>query len=154
MMILTDRLESVMNEQGLNVVTTAEKAKVAPEPIGKALMSGKVPTARKLINICAAMNVSAEYLLGLTDENKGAPNGKILPLNESTDWYKQRVLIATRKESNKIVAAKTGLKFWDVRDIFSKNNFMPVDKMLKICKAYDVSLDWLLGLSDDGGPEE
>lgn len=62
----TRRLKKVLMESGLTIEEFAKQCKVSRSAM-KNYLDGRLPQSDQLINICKACNVSADWLLGLSD---------------------------------------------------------------------------------------
>lgn len=61
------RLKKVLAERGMMQKELAEKIGVNEMAISRYVHGGRIVSASILIDICKALNVSADYLLGLTE---------------------------------------------------------------------------------------
>lgn len=64
------RLRQALREKGLSTTVFAELAGVRAETIRKCFSDSRVPRADCLVAICETHNLSADWLLGLKEENK------------------------------------------------------------------------------------
>ncbi len=62
---LGQRLKKILNEQGMMQKELAEKIGVSEMVISRYIHGGRIISVPILIEICKALNVSADYLLGL-----------------------------------------------------------------------------------------
>lgn len=62
-----DRLKEAMNIRGINQRQLAEKIKVTPQSISYYYNGSRLPDANVLRDIAKALEVSADYLLGMSD---------------------------------------------------------------------------------------
>ena len=68
-MTIGQRLKQVLNDQGMLQKELAEKIGVSEIVISRYVHGGRIVSVPILIEICKALNVSADYLLGLTEVN-------------------------------------------------------------------------------------
>jgi transcriptional regulator with XRE-family HTH domain len=61
------RLKNVLTERGMMQKELAEKIGVHEMAISRYVHGGRIISVPILIDICKALNVSADYLLGLTE---------------------------------------------------------------------------------------
>ena len=61
------RLKEELENSKLTVKQLAEKIGVSPEMVTQYYTTKKLPKLDTFIRICKALNVSADYLLGLSD---------------------------------------------------------------------------------------
>lgn len=64
------RLKKVLAERGMMQKELAEKIGVNEMAISRYIHGGRMVSVSILIDICKALNVSADYLLGLTEVTK------------------------------------------------------------------------------------
>ena len=67
---LGQRLKKVLAEQGMMQKELAEKIGVNEMAISRYIHGGRIVSVPILIEICKALNVSADYLLGLSEAKK------------------------------------------------------------------------------------
>ena len=66
-MAIGQRLKQVLNDQGMMQKELAEKIGVSEIVISRYVHGGRIVSVPILIEICKALNVSADYLLGLSE---------------------------------------------------------------------------------------
>ena len=66
-MAIGQRLKQVLNDQGMMQKELAEKIGVSEIVISRYVHGGRIVSVPILIEICKALNVSADYLLGLDE---------------------------------------------------------------------------------------
>ena len=69
-MTIGQRLKKVLNDRGMMQKELAEKIGVNEMAISRYIHGGRIVSVSILIDICKALNVSADYLLGLKEENE------------------------------------------------------------------------------------
>lgn len=62
-----DRLNEVLKENGISQVTLARKIAMSQGVVNNYCTGKREPTLDVLIRICEALEISSDYLLGLTD---------------------------------------------------------------------------------------
>ena len=62
-----ERFKRAVQESGLTLKELSETTDISMTPLRR-YTSDRVPKARALFKICMALHVSADYLLGLSDE--------------------------------------------------------------------------------------
>ena len=153
---LKSRFKQEMQRRGFYPYDAAKFCGLGHGVVIDCMNRGKAPCARRLAIICVAFDLSADYLLGLSDENK--------PLNpqctfESVCSYcgvfhgRIKTIFKTREEL-KVFCKHVGVKECLLSRSYSYGSFPTIETCVKLAVYAGVSLDWLLGLSDKGGPEE
>jgi transcriptional regulator with XRE-family HTH domain len=66
-MTIGERLKKVLNDRGMMQKELAEKIGVSEVVISRYIHGGRIISVPILIEICKALNVSADYLLGLSE---------------------------------------------------------------------------------------
>ena len=66
-MTIGQRLKKVLNDRGMMQKELAEKIGVNEMAISRYVHGGRIISVPILIDICKALNVSADYLLGLNE---------------------------------------------------------------------------------------
>jgi len=69
-MSIGQRLKTVLHERGMMQKELAEKIGVSEMVISRYIHGGRIISVPILIEICKALNVSADYLLGLSEVEK------------------------------------------------------------------------------------
>lgn len=65
--VFKTRLKEELENSKLTVKQLAEKIGVSPEMVTQYYTTKKLPKLDTFVRICKALNVSADYLLGLSD---------------------------------------------------------------------------------------
>ena len=153
---LKDRFNQEVQRRKFYPYDAAKFCGLGPGVVIDCMNCGKVPCARRLAIICIAFELSADYLLGLSDENK--------PLNpqctfENVYTYSKvflsriRTIFGTREELAKF-CKHIKIKASNMYRPYNYGCFPTIETSVKMAIYAGVSIDWLLGLSDKGGPEE
>ena len=66
-MTIGQRLKKVLNDRGMMQKELAKKIGVNEMAISRYIHGGRIVSVSILIDICKALNVSADYLLGLNE---------------------------------------------------------------------------------------
>ena len=123
--------------------------------IGDCMFGGKLPSAKKLAVICSSLGLSADYLLGFTDENKQPMLQNDFESKEYASLVQKRALaLAPFYSRISGVCREAGVSRSDFLRLRCSGLFPTLEKCIKIAKYYGVGMDWLLCLSEEGGPEE
>lgn len=67
--VFRNRLRDEIKQNGMTVKAIAEKVGISPEMVTQYCTTKKLPSLDTFVRICKALDVSADYILGL-DENK------------------------------------------------------------------------------------
>lgn len=117
----------------------ADLVGVSVPVISKAINFGIVPTVRMLIKIADKLELSFNYLLGLTDINEFI--GSAAP----TTFHKRlKELI----DSKKLDYSKMGFQRTYLYEWIKEGTYPSVDYVLDLANYYNVSPDYLLGRTD------
>lgn len=65
-----ERLEKVIKEKELSNAELARKLKVRPAAINNYIDGTFMPNVPNLVRLCKVLNISSDWLLGLTDDYK------------------------------------------------------------------------------------
>ncbi|MBQ3405028.1 MAG: helix-turn-helix transcriptional regulator [Oscillospiraceae bacterium] len=76
--VFSNRLREIMNTRGENQKTLASKTGVQRQTISLYLNGQSKPDSDRLAALCRALDVSADYLLGLSDIGSTSPNIKAI----------------------------------------------------------------------------
>ena len=76
MNIFSERLKGILDSRGISQVWVAEKANATAATISRYMTTERVPRGDIVANIAKALDVSADYLLGVTDIQTPISNGK------------------------------------------------------------------------------
>lgn len=114
-----ERLKGQMALRGINQKALAEKLGIGQQAISHWTTGKRSPDVEMLTNICTALNVSADYLLGIHDTP--SPNAEIQGIAKATGLTERAVevlasiqgfcldLKAERKEANAMIDAFTAI---------------------------------------------
>lgn len=69
-MTVGQRLKKALDEQGMMQKELAEKVGLNENAISRYIHGGRIISTPILVDICKALNVSADYLLGLSEVEK------------------------------------------------------------------------------------
>ena len=76
MNIFSERLKGILDSRGVNQVWIAEKANVTEATVSRYMTTDRVPRGDIVANIARALDVSADYLLGVKDIQTPISSGK------------------------------------------------------------------------------
>jgi len=65
--VFSERLRKITNEQDLSVTALSNLAGIAQPSLSMYLSGDRLPDAEVITRLCRALNVSADWLLGLSD---------------------------------------------------------------------------------------
>lgn len=148
--LFVDRFKAEMKSRGFNTVYDVmnEFPTLCIYQIVNCMSGGKVPSARKLANICFQLGLSADYLFGFIDENRKPSRDPQIDERGFFETIKERSRVSFGDEPLDALAEKAGVKTTALSGLKSKGQPPAMDSLYKICKTRNISLDWLLGLSD------
>lgn len=154
--ILGKRFKAEMDRRGLNLYEASALCGVNIPQVSNCMCGGPVPFPRLFRLICSAFNLSADYLLGLSDENKDVCGDlKYQTEQERHKQFKERIHKAVPYLGKFTeIAEKYGFTRGCITKPYAVGIYPRIDICYAVAKETGVSLDWLLGLSDKGGLEE
>ncbi len=137
-----ESINEILQENKLNVKNFADKIDCDQAAVRRWLYKTYLPDPETVIKIAEVFNVSPNYLFGFSDKKE---------LNKS----RQSNTFYERYESLKTINGLTDYrvsKSCEIQDSAiskwkSVRKFPAIESMLKLCKTYDFSLDYLLGIS-------
>lgn len=153
---LKSRFKREVQQRGFHPYDAAKFCGLGAGVVIDCMNRGKVPCARRLAIICVAFDLSADYLLGLSDENKPIdPQCTFKSVYSYSDVFHKRIkaVLKTYKDL-KAFCEHIGIKEHLLYRSYSYGTFPTIETCIRMAIYAGVSLDWLLGLSDKGGPEE
>lgn len=141
------RLTDLIDEEECSKYEFAARTGVSKEVINRACLYAIVPSLQSLLKIANYLQLSLPYLLALTDERNFAPAEKEEPFHIRLP----------------ALAAKIGKKYSEIAKVmpFPESYFhdwlrtktLPsLDYLLCIAEYFGVSIDYLLGRTDDDAP--
>lgn len=136
-----------MEESGVKAKTIAIKAEVPVSRIS-AMKRGYLVDAVSFGCICDTAGLSADYLIGMKEEN--SPVAK-MDARKRKRVIAERVKILVEKDAEKIttICENCGLYAGCLTKYINGSVKPRVESLLNIAAYYNVSLDWLLGLSEE-----
>lgn len=148
--VFAKRFNDEMKTKGDNIYSVAMKHGVSVALVAGCAYQGKLPPVRKLVKLCSSYGLSIDYLIGDCDENKPVNSGVVY--DYASDYPKQLAKRAKSVIRNSVSEAsqKTGIKYTDIAAFVASGKAMKIENVLSFAKYYNVSLDWLLGLSEEG----
>lgn len=153
---LKDRFKREVQRRGFYPYDAAKFCGLGPGVVIDCMNRGKVPCARRLAIICVAFDLSADYLLGLSDENKLLnPQCTFESVCSYCGVFHSRIkTIFKTSEELKAFCKHVGIKECLLYRSYSYGSFPTIETCVMMADYAGVSLDWLLGLSDKGGPTD
>jgi transcriptional regulator with XRE-family HTH domain len=182
-MNFSERLRELRDESELSQKEIAAGLGVCISAVSKYESGKNYPDVKKLIRLSEILNISSDYLLGLSDvmiplySTKTTPYILNLPFHATKEQYKVIRKISASVLRSEIKAIKTesfaerlkrlrlenemskkelAIEFKvtisAISEYETKKNFPDVKKVMKMAKNFDVSVDYLLGLSDSSFP--
>lgn len=68
MNIFSERLRNLLDSRGINQIWLAEKIHTTGATVSRYLNADRMPRGENVASVASALNVSADYLLGLSDD--------------------------------------------------------------------------------------
>lgn len=157
-LLLANKFKEIRKQQQM---TQCEFAEYLSEIIGSSIstqMVSEVENGRKvyhteaILKIAKEMNVSVQYLLGFGHKDR-------YPASERNETFGQRIKMLRKAKKIKLIDAgnlyyKSGVlpKAYSssrIVNIEHDRGTMPILKIHRLAKFYDVPIDYLLGLTDE-----
>lgn len=140
------RFKELAAETGLESKTlTAEKIGMTYVTFSKAYNYGIVPKISVLVKICDFFDVSADYILARTDDER-------FTKSESGQTFKDRLTLLKERKGLKSfyeLADKVHIHKSNISQWLTKNYLPEIESLEILADYFDVSLDYLLGRTDD-----
>lgn len=138
------RLNALIADCDCSIYEFAEKANISRGVITRAAIYGIILSVKPLIKMADTLNVSLEYLLGLTDNNSFEPS-------TSQTTFHQRLQSLCSENNLKFSQLGKHMPF-NVNLFYDwqREHTLPsLDYLIAIAYYFSVSPDYLLGRSDD-----
>lgn len=142
----SERLKNLREEKDLKQYELAKILNINVKAYSMYETEYKIVPSKHLITLCEALNVSVDYLLGLSND--------ILSKNyvHTTPDLSASRLIEFRK-SKKLTQEKLANILKTTQSVVSDwekgKRFIPTLYLFEICKKYNVSADYILGRKDN-----
>lgn len=146
------RLLDLRKTKGFSQKKLAEMLFISQQAYAKYEIGTATPSLYTLARLSSIFNVSADYLLGLTDKQKVMSN-----FNSETKEVVKLANIGDRikllRTSSELSQEEFGRIFGIVKStvcLYESGRSCPNDEVkINICRHFNVSLDYLMGLSDE-----
>ncbi len=141
-----NRFQELLEEANYNNKTlAAQKIGITYVTFSKAYNYGIVPKVSVLIQIADFFNVSIDYLLANTDDDRFLKSQNPKTFQERFVMLKERKKIKSFYElAEKVHIHKSNISQWLLK------NYLPeLESLEDLADFFDVSLDYLLGRTDD-----
>lgn len=76
MTIFSERLRGILDSRGVNQLWLSEQIRTTPATVSRYLTSDRIPRGDNVAAVAAALNVSADYLLGLSNDPRPIEQNK------------------------------------------------------------------------------
>lgn len=138
------RILKLIDEQMCSKKNFSLLVGVNKEVITRATVYAIIPSVRSLIKIADSLDLSFLYLLGETDEN-------IFYKTENPTTFHIRIeeLRKERKTKYSIIAAKMSFQKNSFYEWIRTNSLPSLEYLKEIAKYFSVSIDYLLGRTDE-----
>lgn len=150
-----DRVSSIFQDRLLDLISDFEcRKKDLPEFLGvskavitRALNYGIVPKPLSLMKIADKLEVSIEYLLGRTDKTHYVKSDCNMTFQMRFDELKSKRKLKNNQISVLLHIDRSYFSIWN------RENYIPsLEFLISIADYFKVSIDYLLGRTDDGEP--
>ena len=141
-----NRFKELLEESNYeNKTIAAQQIGITYVTFSKAYNYGIVPKVSVLIQIADFFNISIEYLLGQTDDDRFSRSSKPTSFQERLVQLKeQKELKSFYELAEKIHIHKSNISQWILK------NYLPeIDTLEILADYFGVSMDYLLGRTDD-----
>ncbi len=138
-----------MREKNWGVKAFANRIPADKNSVKTWLAGEYLPRYDSLVKLCDLLDVSADYVAGLSDERGGGLRLGV-PLNNLKACYVERVrgLISDKGVSAEKYAEMMGVKTATVENWFSGKKFPEMALVVKSAQTLGCSLDYLLSRTD------
>lgn len=138
------RLNEAIADSDCSIYEFAKKAEVSKGVITRASIYGIIPSVRPLIKIADTVELSLEFLLGLSDVSAFT-----IAIPKSSFHVRLKELCLERKvkysQIGKHMPFSTNLFY----DWLRENTIPSLEYLIAIANYFEVSIDYLLGRTDD-----
>ncbi|MBS1415637.1 MAG: helix-turn-helix domain-containing protein [Christensenellales bacterium] len=147
--VTAHRLKALMREKNWGVKAFANRIPADKNSVKTWLSGEYLPRYDSLVKLCDLLDVSADYVVGLSDERGGGLRLGV-PLNNLKACYVERVrgLISDKGVSAEKYAEMMGVKTATVENWFSGKKFPEMALVVKSAQTLGCSLDYLLSRTD------
>lgn len=140
---LSERLKELLDEEGINVADLGRRIKLEPSVISKFLRAERLPSATTLVKIADFFQVTADYLLGLTDfldvcEFKVRP-----PFCERLNFLLRTFKVTKYRLEKEARFAELTVNRWQ-KGICEPS----ADSLVRLAEYFNCSVDYILGRED------
>lgn len=138
------RINELIANQDCSIYEFAERANVGKGVITRAAIHGIIPSVRLLIKIADALNISLEYMIGLTDT-------MAFDLSQNQSAFHQRIQELCQEKGVKYSQIGTQMPFsTNLFYDWQREKTLPsLEYLIAIAKYFKVTIDYLLGRTDD-----
>ena len=137
-------LKDAIDEQELKKVQFAEAAGVSSSVIIRATLYQIVPSVKSLIKLADYLQVPIMYMFGETDD------AHFTPAQEHSTFF-ERLEQLTQEKGEKYSVLSHTMSFAPnaVYEWIRTNSLPSLDFLIQLANHFDVSIDYLLGRTDD-----
>ena len=136
-----ERLSELMDEKNLKAKDLALKIGISRNTVTRYLQGVRLPSYQNFIKIIGVLDCSADFLLGTEDFNPLNGSFKMPP--PFCDRFRR--LLEERKISQYALHKITGFSYDNFNKWLSGATQPYVDNLIKLSKAFDCSVDFLIG---------
>lgn len=139
-----NRIKQIVDEQEFDKKDFPKFVDVSPAVIIRATKYGIIPSLKSLIKIADKVNVSLSYLLGETDNNEFYKSEH--PINFH---IRLQELANERGEKYSAISNKMPFAYNSIYEWIRTGCLPSIDYLKPLAEYFKVSIDYLLGRTDD-----
>lgn len=141
-----ERIKQLRVENNLTQDVLSERINISQSAISVWESSLRVPSALIVIEFSIFFNVSSDYLLGITDDKKWCNYKKedIASLSERIKELRLQMQLTQSELAKRTGLLQSSIAYWEIG-----KNVPDSNKIIILAEFFDVSTDYLLGLSDN-----
>lgn len=141
------RLKDLVDDLNCDKKDLPHHIPVGYDVLARALNIGAIPGTKSLIKIADRFDVSVDFLIGLTDDER---------FYKSDETYTFQNRFKELRDKNDMTKFEVAQKLGIERSLFSiweKNNYTPsLEILFSLAQFFKVSIDYLLGRTDENIP--
>ena len=139
-----NRIKQIVDEQEFDKKDFPKFVDVSPAVIIRATKYGIIPSLKSLIKIADKVNVSLSYLLGETDNNE------FYKSEHPTSFHiRLQELANERGEKYSAISNKMPFAYNSIYEWIRTGCLPSIDYLKPLAEYFKVSIDYLLGRTDD-----
>lgn len=137
---LSETLQELMLDNGLDNKTLANRIGISPSRITDYVRNDKLPTVNNLILLADYFGCSTDFLLGRTYENPKKEFSASMQISEKIDYLIKKLNTSVIRVSDEAHVTKSRLYDW-----LNGTRQPSLDNLIKLANYFACSVDYLLG---------